>query len=63
MEERNVKKNRLLRICGLIGLFLLVFGITYALFQITLNGTKKNRIKVGTLDVVIENESAKGVKC
>ena len=53
MDNKKVKKNKILRIAGLVGLFLLVFGISFALFTITLNGTKKNRIATGRLSLRI----------
>ena len=50
MKEES-KKKKILRISGLIGLFLLVFGLSYALFTVTLNGTKKVKIKTGKLEL------------
>ena len=52
MEDKKIqKRNKILRISGLIGLFLLVFGLSYALFTVTLNGTKKVKIKTGKLEL------------
>ena len=50
MKEES-KKKKILRISGLIGLFLIVFGLSYALFTVTLNGTKKVKIKTGKLEL------------
>ena len=50
MKEES-KKKRILKILGLIGLFLIVFGLSYALFTVTLNGTKKVKIKSGKLEL------------
>ena len=47
----NNKKKKLLKISGLIGLFLLIFGLSYALFTVTLNGTKKVKISTGRLEL------------
>ena len=49
MEKKNNRKA--LTIIGIIGMFILVFGITYAIFQITLNGTKKVKIKTATISL------------
>ena len=49
--KKNNKKKQIIKIAGLIGLFLLVFGLSFALFTVTLNGTKKNRITTGTLSL------------
>ena len=48
-ENKNIKKNKVLKLTALLGLFLLVFGISYALFSVVLEGTKKNKISTGTL--------------
>ena len=37
-------KKKILKVLGLIGLFILVFSLSYALFRITLTGKKKTRI-------------------
>ena len=51
------KKNRIgIKILGLLGLFFLVFGISYALFQVTLNGTKKTKISVGQLSLKLTDK-------
>lgn len=55
-ENKSIKKNKILKIAGLFGLFLIIFGISYALFRVTLNGTRRNRIKTGKLDVILTNE-------
>ena len=49
--EKKDKRKKILKVSGLIGLFLIVFGLSYALFQITLNGTKKVKIKTGKLEL------------
>ena len=49
MKEESKKK--ILKVSGLIGLFLIVFGLSYALFTVTLNGTKKVKIKTGKLEL------------
>ena len=45
MDNKKDKRKKILKISGLIGLFLLVFGLSYALFTVTLNGTKKVKVK------------------
>ena len=45
------KRKKILKVVGLIGLFLIVFGLSYALFTVTLNGTKKVKIKTGKLEL------------
>lgn len=50
-QKKKEMKKKVIRIAGLVGLFLLVFGLSYALFSITLNGTKKNRIATGNLSL------------
>ena len=50
MKEES-KKKKILKVSGLIGLFVLVFGLSYALFTVTLNGTKKVKISTGRLEL------------
>lgn len=57
MKEKKNKKSKIIKGMALLGLFLLVFGVSYALFSITLNGTKRNRITTGNLSLVLLNES------
>lgn len=56
-ENKKQKNNKILKACGILGLFLIVFGVTYALFRVTLNGTKKNRITTGTLSLRLLDEN------
>ena len=49
--EKKDKRKKILRVSGLIGLFLIVFGLSYALFTVTLNGTKKVKIKTSKLEL------------
>ena len=51
------KKNKVLKALGLVGVFLMVFGLSYALFQVTLNGTKKVKIKTGKLELQLLDAS------
>ena len=49
MEKIENKNKKGLVITAILALFLIVFGITYALFTVTLNGTKKVKLTTGTL--------------
>ena len=49
--EKKDKRKKILKVSGLIGLFLVVFGLSYALFTVTLNGTKKVKLKTGKLEL------------
>ena len=49
--DKKEKRKKILKVSGLIGLFLLVFGLSYALFTVTLNGTKKVKVKTGKLEL------------
>ena len=49
--NKKDKRKKILKVAGLIGLFLIVFGLSYALFTVTLNGTKKVKIKTGKLEL------------
>ena len=55
--EKKEKQKKILKISGLIGLFLLVFGLSYALFTVTLNGTKKVKVKTGKLELQLLDEN------
>ena len=55
MEKKSNKK--VLKVIGLLGLFLLVFGLSYALFTVTLNGTKKVKVKTGKLELQLLDEN------
>ena len=61
----NKKKNKILKILGLVGLFVLVFGLSYALFRVTLTGRKKTRIKTAnfglTLTDINGNKETEGI--
>lgn len=54
-KKRNTK--RYIAIGGVIVLFILMFGLAYAIFTVTLNGTKKVKVKSGTLDLrLVDND-------
>ena len=55
--EKKEKRKKILKVSGLIGLFLLVFGLSYALFTVTLNGTKKVKVKTGKLELQLLDEN------
>ena len=55
--DKKDKRKKILRASGLIGLFLLVFGLSYALFTVTLNGTKKVKVKTGKLELQLLDEN------
>ena len=51
-EQKNKKnKNKIIKGIALLGLFLLVFGVSYALFSVVLNGTKRNKITTANLEL------------
>ena len=52
-EIKNTKKSKIIKVAALLGLFLFVFGISYALFTVVLNGTKRNRITTGNLGLTL----------
>lgn len=57
ITKKKIKKyTKVMTITSIVTLFFLVFGITYAIFRITVTAEKTNVISVGTLDVRIENE-------
>ena len=49
MDKDKIKK--MLKVLGLVTLFIVVFGLSYALFQVSLNGIRKVRIKSGKLEL------------
>ena len=55
--DKKDKRKKILKISGLIGLFLLVFGLSYALFTVTLNGTKKVKLKTGKLELQLLDDN------
>ena len=55
--DKKDKRKKILKVTGLIGLFLLVFGLSYALFTVTLNGTKKVKLKTGKLELQLLDEN------
>ena len=55
--DRKTNNKKLLKAVGLLGVFLLVFGISYAIFTVTLNGTKKVKIKTGKLELQLLDEN------
>ena len=56
MKEKY-NKRRIIIITATLGLFLLIFGIAYAFFTVTLNGTKKVKITTGTLTLRLLDEN------
>ena len=52
-EEKRKKSDTIAKVLGILIGLALVLGISYALFRVTLNGTKKNRIVTGTLSLKI----------
>ena len=57
MNNKKDKRKKILKVSGLVGLFLLVFGLSYALFTVTLNGTKKVKVKTGKLELQLLDEN------
>ena len=55
--DKKDKRKKILKVSGLVGLFLLVFGLSYALFTVTLNGTKKVKVKTGKLELQLLDEN------
>ena len=53
---KDKRKKKIIKISAMLGLFLLVLGLSYALFSIALVGKKKVKIKSAKLDVEIKNE-------
>ena len=62
MDDRKKKQNQIIKITALLGLFLLVFGVSYALFSVVLEGTKKNKITTGNLSLELLNESGNTIE-
>ena len=58
MEKNKEKKKKLLKILGIIGICILVLGLSYALFRIVLVGRKK--MKLSTASFKIELLDANG---
>ena len=58
----NKKKNKILKVLGLVGLFVLVFGLSYALFRITLTGNKKTRIKTASFNLELLDENNNSIE-
>ena len=57
----NMKKNKLLIIPIILVVLIIILGITYAWLTTVLNGTKINRIKAGTLDLVLDDNTSNGI--
>ncbi|MGN0973278.1 MAG: hypothetical protein ACI4OT_00900 [Bacilli bacterium] len=64
MENRVARRNKILKITALLGLFLLMFGVSYALFNVVLSGTKKSKLTSAKLSLKITdlegNEETEG---
>ena len=60
-ENKNIKKNKVLKLTALLGLFLLVFGVSYALFSVVLEGTKKNRITTANFGLILTDKNGVSV--
>ena len=59
IENNKDKKKKVLKVLGLVGLFVLVFGLSYALFRVTLTGKKKTRISTADFDVDLVEDGDK----
>lgn len=55
MEQE--KRNKILKILGIIGIFVFAVGMSYALFTVVLNSTKKVKITTGTLSLRLLDEN------
>ena len=51
MKETFNKKKLIINSIVIVVMLTILLGVSYALFQFTLNGTKKTKIKAGILDV------------
>ena len=56
-NDKNKRKNKILKWSAFLGLFLIVLGVSYALFSVILEGREKVRVKSGNLNVSIKNEA------
>ena len=65
IETNKDKKKKVLRVLGLVGLFVLVFGLSYALFRVVLTGKKKTRITTANFGITLTdingNEEEEGI--
>ena len=59
---KNSKNNKIIKVLGLVGLFLLVFGLSYALFRITLTGKKKTRISTANFNLELLDKDGNDIK-
>ena len=62
IENNKDKKKKVLKVVGLVGLFLLVFGLSYALFRITLTGRKKTRISTASFNLELLDKNNNDIK-
>ena len=56
-----MKKTRNLLIIGSILLVIMVIGITYALLTVNISASKVNVIKIGDLDLVLDESASSGI--
>lgn len=54
--EKKDKRKKILKVSGIIGLLLLVFGLSYAFFTVVLYGAKKVKISTGNLELQLLDE-------
>ena len=56
------KKKKVIKVLGIVGLFLLVFGLSYALFRITLTGKKKTKITTATFNLELLDKDGNSIE-
>ena len=58
----KTKKKKVLKVLGIVGLFVLVLGLSYALFRMTLVGRKKAKITSGILKLELLDENNNNIE-
>ena len=62
IENSKAKKKKVIKVLGLVGLFVLVFGLSYALFSITLTGKKKTRISTASFKLELLDKNNQSIE-
>lgn len=61
MEKTRNEKKTLMVVIGILVLIALVIGIAYAFLTINLEGSKTNVIKIGSLDIILDESTSEGI--
>ena len=61
MEKLQKNRRKIILTLCIVGIILIVSGISYAYLSVSLSGGKENIVKVGDLNLILDETSSNGI--